>query len=146
VSRKRSEGAKNKQARWFFLNSAVLPFKDRAKLPPQQFTEQETGVTDFHPALAEAELADNDSRAVTINGSKVLICRAAGELYAVENRCTHQEAELEGGRIRGCFISCPLHGVRFDLRDGTPMGQLTREPLPTYELRVVDGIIEVAVA
>jgi len=32
------------------------------------------------------------------------------------------------------------------LRDGMPMGQLTREPLPTYELRVVDGMIEVAVA
>ena len=101
-------------------------------------------MTDFHPALAEAELANNDSRAVTLNGSKVLICRSGGELYAVENRCTHQEAELEGGRIRGCFISCPLHGVRFDLRDGTPMGQLTREALPTYEVRVVDGVIEVA--
>ena len=101
-------------------------------------------MTDFHPALADAELANNDSRAVTINGSKVLICRAVGELYAVENRCTHQEAELEGGRIRGCFISCPLHGVRFDLRDGTPMGQLTREALLTYEVRVVNGMIEVA--
>ena len=111
----------------------------------QRLTEQETGVTNFHPALADADLANNDSRAVTLNGSKVLICRAGGELYAVENRCTHQEAELEGGRIRGCFISCPLHGVRFDLRDGTPMGQLTREALPTYAVRVVDGMIEVAV-
>jgi len=101
-------------------------------------------VTDFQAAFPEAELSDNDSRAVTISGSKVLICRAAGELYAVENRCTHQEAELEGGRIRGCFISCPLHGVRFDLRDGTPMGQLTREALPIYEVRVLDGMIEVA--
>tara|TARA_B100001057_G_scaffold464063_1_gene518859 strand:- start:1267 stop:1665 length:399 start_codon:yes stop_codon:yes gene_type:complete len=110
----------------------------------QQLTEQETGVTDFHPALADAELANNDSRAVNINGSKVLICRAAGELYAVENRCTHQDAELEGGRIRGCFISCPLHGVRFDLRDGTPMGQLTRQALSIYEVRVLDGMIEVA--
>ncbi len=101
-------------------------------------------MTDFHLAFADAELANNDSRAVTINGSKVLICRAAGELYAVENRCTHQEAELEGGRIRGCFISCPLHGVRFDLRDGTPMGQLTRQALAIYEVRVMDGMIEVA--
>ena len=44
------------------------------------------------------------------------------------------------------FFSRISHGVRFDLRDGVPMGQLTREPLPTYELRVVDGMIEVAVA
>ena len=102
-------------------------------------------MTDYQPAFSDTELADNDSRAVIINGSMVLICRAAGELYAVENRCTHQEAELEGGRIRGCFISCPLHGVRFDLRDGTPMGQLTRKALLTYEVRVMDGMIEVAV-
>ena len=101
-------------------------------------------MTDFQPAFADAELSDNDSRAVTISGQKVLVCRAGGELYAVQNRCTHQEAELEGGRIRGCFISCPLHGVRFDLSDGTPMGQLTREALATYEVRVVDGMIEVA--
>ena len=101
-------------------------------------------MTDYQPAFSDFELADNDSRAVIINGTKVLICRAAGELFAVENRCTHQEAELEGGRIRGCFISCPLHGVRFDLRDGTPTGQLTREALPTYEVRVMDGMIEVA--
>ena len=101
-------------------------------------------MTDFQAAFPEAELSDNDSRAVTISGTKVLICRAAGALYAVENRCTHQEAELEGGRIRGCFISCPLHGVRFDLRDGTPMGQLTRQALPIYAVRVLDGMIEVA--
>ena len=102
-------------------------------------------MTDYQPAFSDLELADNDSRAVIINGTKILICRAAGELFAVENRCTHQEAELEGGRIRGCFISCPLHGVRFDLRDGTPIGQLTRDALTTYNLRVVDGMIEVAV-
>ena len=87
-----------------------------------------------------------EQQRVTINGRKILICRAGGALYAVENRCTHQEAELEGGRIRGCFISCPLHGVRFDLRDGNPMGQLTREALPTFEVRVIDGMIEVAVS
>jgi 3-phenylpropionate/trans-cinnamate dioxygenase ferredoxin subunit len=102
-------------------------------------------VTAFQPAFPDADLGDNESRAVTLNGRSILVCRAAGELYAVENRCTHQEAELEGGRIRGCFISCPLHGVRFDLRDGNPMGQLTRVPLPTFEVRLVDGVIEVAV-
>jgi 3-phenylpropionate/trans-cinnamate dioxygenase ferredoxin subunit len=102
-------------------------------------------VTAFQPAFPDADLGDNESRALTLNGRSVLVCRAAGELYAVENRCTHQEAELEGGRIRGCFISCPLHGVRFDLRDGNPIGQLTRVPLPTFEVRLVDGIIEVAV-
>jgi nitrite reductase/ring-hydroxylating ferredoxin subunit len=54
-------------------------------------------VTAFQPAFPDADLGDNESRALTLNGRSVLVCRAAGELYAVENRCTHQEAELEGG-------------------------------------------------
>ncbi len=98
---------------------------------------------EFRAVFADSELPNNDSRAVLVDGREVLICRADGELYAVENRCTHQNAELEGGRIRGCFISCPLHGVKFNLRDGMPTGQLTRLPLPTYQVRLVDGMIEV---
>ena len=62
--------------------------------------KREMCVTVFESAFADEELADNKSRAVTINGQSILICRAAGELYALENRCSHQEAELEGGRIR----------------------------------------------
>ncbi len=94
---------------------------------------------------AHAELSENKSQGIELRSKKVLLCKAGGEVFAVENRCTHQDAELEGGRIRGCFISCPLHGVKFDLRNGAPMGQLTRIPLATYDVRVVDGMIEVAV-
>ena len=98
---------------------------------------------DFRVVFADSELPNNDSKAVLIDGTKVLVCRANGKVYAVENRCTHQDAELEGGRIRGCFISCPLHGVKFDLRDGMPTGQLTRLPLTTYQVRLIEGMIEV---
>jgi len=128
----------------FFGVSAVLPFYYVA-VGAMKNPQERCVVTAFESAFADEELADNKSRAMTINGKSIVICRAAGELYALENRCSHQEAELEGGRIRGCFISCPLHGVRFDLRDGSPMGQLTRVAVPTYEVRVVDGMIEVAV-
>lgn len=64
-----------------------------------------------------------------------------GELYAIDNRCTHQNAELTGGRIRSGYISCPLHGVRFNLQTGEPMGQLTRLPVRTHMIRIEDGRI-----
>ncbi len=99
----------------------------------------------FIAAFPESELENNNSRAVELAGNSVLICRAGGELYAVENRCSHQQAELEGGRIRGCFLSCPLHGACFNLKDGEPMGQLTRVAIQTYPVRSVDGMIEVEI-
>lgn len=103
-------------------------------------------MSQFVAAMPAVELEKNSSRALVLAGKKILLCNAGGEIYAVENRCSHQEAELEGGRIRGCFLSCPLHGVRFNLTNGEPMGQLTRIPILTYETRIIDGIVEVAVS
>jgi 3-phenylpropionate/trans-cinnamate dioxygenase ferredoxin subunit len=76
---------------------------------------------------------------VTLNGKNILICKANGEFYAVDNQCTHQRAELTGGRIRNCYLACPLHGVRFDLRTGQPLGELTRVPLKTYDVSLADN-------
>lgn len=99
----------------------------------------------FQAVMPADELGPNSSKAVDVDGVNVLVCNAGGEFYAVINQCTHQASELEGGRIRNCFISCPLHGARFDLRDGSTKGQLTQVPLRTFPVRVVDGQIEVAV-
>jgi 3-phenylpropionate/trans-cinnamate dioxygenase ferredoxin subunit len=90
-------------------------------------------------------LADNKSRPVTVEGRHILVCKANGSFYAVANNCTHQKAELTDGRIKNCFISCPLHGMRFDLRTGVPKGELTNVPLETYLVRISDdGNVELA--
>lgn len=102
-------------------------------------------MSQFHPVFPAADLEKNASRTVEVEGRQVLVCNAGGEFYAVQNLCTHQASSLEGGRIRNCFISCPLHGARFDLRDGSTKGALTSQPLETYPVRVVDGTVEVSV-
>ena len=89
----------------------------------------------FIPAI---DITDNKSVAVSLEGKNILICKANGEYYAVDNQCTHQRTELTKGRIRNCYLSCPLHGVRFDLRTGKPMGELTRVALKTYPVSVAD--------
>ncbi|MDT4833075.1 Ferredoxin CarAc [compost metagenome] len=101
-------------------------------------------MSDFIAVLDSSELGDGDSRAVHVHGQSILICRSGDQFHAISNRCTHQQRELEGGRVRGHFISCPVHGVRFDLRSGKPLGSLTQVAVAVYPLRVVDGRIEVA--
>ncbi|BFM08295.1 Rieske (2Fe-2S) protein [Halioxenophilus aromaticivorans] len=92
-----------------------------------------------------ADLSPGQAKAVEIDGVDLLVCNAKGDFYAVQNMCTHQKAKLEGGRIRNCFISCPVHGVMFDLKTGVPKGTMTTIPLKTYDLRVVDEHLEVCV-
>jgi 3-phenylpropionate/trans-cinnamate dioxygenase ferredoxin subunit len=85
---------------------------------------------------ALAELPDTGNKAFDAGGRSVLLCRSAAGVFAVENMCSHQLAGLEGGKVKGVHIFCPLHGVRFDLRTGEPNGTLTRKPITVYPVSV----------
>ncbi len=100
----------------------------------------------FQVVMECAALSNGASKAVEVEGHSILVCNSNNEFFAVQNRCTHQNSPLEGGRIRNGLIACPLHGVMFDVRTGCGRGQMGRVPLRTYALRVVDGNIEVSLA
>ena len=66
-----------------------------------------------------------------------------GELYAVDDTCTHQDASLADGWLDGCAIECPLHASCFDLRTGRPSGPPAKVPVRTHLVTVVDGTVYV---
>jgi 3-phenylpropionate/trans-cinnamate dioxygenase ferredoxin subunit len=78
-----------------------------------------------------------------LEGVRLLVCNSGGEVVVVENRCSHQEQPLEGGRVRNGYIFCPIHGMRYKLANGEAVGQLTRVPIKVFETRVVDGDVQV---
>ncbi|WP_432084610.1 bifunctional 3-phenylpropionate/cinnamic acid dioxygenase ferredoxin subunit, partial [Streptomyces sp. WAC 04229] len=43
-----------------------------------------------------------------------------GDLYAIDDTCSHQDASLSEGWLEGCLVECPLHAASFDLRTGLP--------------------------
>lgn len=85
-----------------------------------------------------ADLAEDSSRAYPVAGRSVLVCRTSAGVFAVENRCTHMLAPLEGGRLRGVHLFCPKHGARFDLRTGVA-NALAKVPLQVFPVQLLDG-------
>jgi len=85
-----------------------------------------------------ADLAEDSSRAYPVAGRSVLVCRTSAGVFAVENRCTHMLAPLEGGRLRGFHLFCPRHGARFDLRTGVA-NALAKLPLQVFPVQLMDG-------
>jgi 3-phenylpropionate/trans-cinnamate dioxygenase ferredoxin subunit len=83
---------------------------------------------------------------VEISGREILICNVKGEIFAVENQCSHAMAALEGGRLRAFRLICPLHGAAFDVRDGSVKGKPATVPIETYPVRIVDDRIEISIA
>ncbi len=89
-----------------------------------------------HRIAALSDVPEGGNKAFEIGGRSVLLCRSTSGVFAVENMCSHALAHLEGGKIKGPHIFCPLHGVRFDLRTGAPNGTLTKKPITIYPVSV----------
>ena len=70
-----------------------------------------------------------------------------GDLYAIEDRCSHDDGPLVEGdwEPEDAVVICPRHGSRFDLRTGRPLTLPAVEPVQTYEARIEDGWIKVSV-
>ena len=73
------------------------------------------------------------------------VYNCGGELYAIEDRCSHDDGPLcEGDWDEDlCRVVCPRHGSMFELSTGRPTSLPATEPVETYPVRVVDGSIVV---
>ncbi|MFI1539542.1 bifunctional 3-phenylpropionate/cinnamic acid dioxygenase ferredoxin subunit [Streptomyces anandii] len=69
-----------------------------------------------------------------------------GELFAIDDTCTHQDASLADGWLEGCEVECPLHASKFDLRTGAVDAPPAKLPVRTHEVVVEDGVIHVKVS
>ena len=73
----------------------------------------------------------------------IAVFNVDGELYAIDDTCTHQDASLADGYLEGCAVECPLHASTFDLRTGRPSGPPARRAVRTHAVHVLDGTIHV---
>ena len=69
---------------------------------------------------------------------------AGGELHATDGNCTHGNAHLADGLVKGKLIECPKHNGRFDITDGSPQRKPACIALKTYKAREHDGKIFLA--
>ncbi|GLR65489.1 ferredoxin [Acidocella aquatica] len=69
---------------------------------------------------------------VEVAGQRVLICRTAGGLHAMDEQCPHQQLSMEGARVRHNSVMCPHHGARFSLEDGRSLSPLTAKGLKFF--------------
>ncbi len=91
-------------------------------------------VEDFMPSTC---------RVVETGDIPIVVFNLDGRYYAIENRCTHENAELSDGTLEGDEIICPLHGARFSVVTGAVLGPPAYENLRTFPVRVTNGWVEV---
>jgi naphthalene 1,2-dioxygenase system ferredoxin subunit len=99
-------------------------------------------MSDWERVGSLEELAEGALLQSMLGDEEIVLCRVGTAVYALHNWCTHADARLSEGTLEGCELQCPLHGGRFDVRDGKPLCEPVEEAVRTYAVRVVGGDIE----
>lgn len=68
----------------------------------------------------------------------IAVAYSAGEYFAIDNTCTHEDASLAEGWIEDGVVECPLHASGFCLRDGKVQNPPAATDVAVHEVRV-DG-------
>ena len=93
------------------------------------------------------DLQPGEKRLVELADLEIGVFNCNGQMYAIEDRCSHDDGELVDGELdpEDCTIECPRHGSRFDLRTGNPLNLPAYVPVDTFPVVVADGVIRVEV-
>ncbi len=92
----------------------------------------------FVKACAVDDVPTDEALAVNVGEYDVAVARDGEEFYAVQDVCSHAEVPLSEGEVEGGTVECWLHGSRFDLRSGKPIGLPATEPVATFPAEVRD--------
>ena len=100
-------------------------------------------MSDFRTVARVDEVPDGSLKSVQIEGTSIVLANSGGRIYALQDRCSHEEYPLSAGELSNGEVTCVLHGARFDLATGAPRALPAVRPVRTYEVRVEDGEIQV---
>jgi 3-phenylpropionate/trans-cinnamate dioxygenase ferredoxin subunit len=93
------------------------------------------------------ELAPGQARIVVWEDLEIGVFNCGGELYAIEDRCSHDDGPLAEGTVdeAACTVECPRHGSLFDLRTGKPKTLPAYVPVDTFSVLVDQDMIKLEV-
>jgi 3-phenylpropionate/trans-cinnamate dioxygenase ferredoxin component len=91
-----------------------------------------------------AELPPGATRIVEWEDLEIGVFNCNGEIFALEDRCSHDDGPLAEGELdpENCTVECPRHGSLFDLRTGKPKTLPAYVPVDTFPVRVEDDVIK----
>ena len=90
-----------------------------------------------------SELPETGCKVFKAGKRNVLIASWEGKLYAIDDRCTHDNGPLGEGTIEQGEVECPRHGARFDIKTGKAVCLPAVGGVPVYSVEIRDGEIYV---
>jgi 3-phenylpropionate/trans-cinnamate dioxygenase ferredoxin component len=95
-----------------------------------------------------SELPPGERRLVAFDDLEIGVFNCDGTLYAIEDRCSHDDGPLAEGDLDAgaCTIECPRHGSLFDLKTGRPKTLPAYEAVDTFPVIIDNDMIKLEVS
>ena len=97
-------------------------------------------MADFIEIGKTSDLSDGTMKRVYIEGKDILLARINGKYYSTAGRCPHMGGLLAKGKLKGTVVTCPVHGSRFDLKDGKVVRWVEGAGIMSYIGRLMSAI------
>lgn len=100
-------------------------------------------MAEFEPVAKVDEIPDGGMRQFVAHGEPIGLYRRGDEIYAISDYCTHEETFLTDGEFEPevLEVECPLHGSRFNVATGDVRILPAIKPVPTYDVKIEDGLV-----
>lgn len=99
----------------------------------------------FFPILAYDDLMSGERIFIEVDNEPVVVFNIGGSIFAIGDRCTHDDGPLGDGDVDDHQVTCPRHGAKFDVRTGAALTLPAVEATKVYPTRINDGQIEIGV-
>ncbi len=97
-------------------------------------------------AASLEEFKDTDRKMVDLGGlNQIGLFKVDDQFYAMSAWCTHQRATMVHGDLDGYELMCPLHGARFDIRNGAATCLPAVQGAETFKVKIDDGKVLIKV-
>ena len=93
-------------------------------------------MSEFVKVATIDEIAPGSRKLIDFESVTVALFNINGQLYCIEDVCTHDGGPLPEGELKDHIIACPRHGAEFDVRDGRALSMPAATPAPTYEVKI----------
>ena len=91
---------------------------------------------DFQRVARLSEIPDPGRIVVEVDDRLVVLFRVSGEVFAIDDVCTHDGGPLGEGELEDHTIACPRHGAKFDIRTGAALTMPATRPTKAHEVSV----------
>ena len=100
-------------------------------------------MSEFVTVTRVEDLGPGQIEVFEVGEEYIAVANVDGQFCAFADVCTHDDGPLVEGDLEGQVVRCPRHGARFDVCTGQALSLPAVVPLPTFEVRVVNGEVQV---